>query len=101
MKVLSKELMSKEENNLNPIDMLANSKCMHCKHMFMRVVKLVTQEDIDYYSQYVDLDDLDDSELTIEQYRCLITQEDIDGEVMDCNNFIPKRESSLIGEYKF
>jgi len=96
-----KDLMNKEEINLNPIDMLANSKCVSCRYMFKRILKLVTQEDIDYYSQYVELNDLDDYELSIEQYKCLITQEDIEGEVIECNNYIPNRKSSVIGEYKF
>lgn len=86
---------------MNPIDMLANSRCATCRHMFKRVLNLVTQEDIDYYSQYVELDDLDDYELSIEQYKCLITQEDIDGEVIECNNYLPNRKSNLIGEYKY
>lgn len=88
-------------SKLKPIDVFGKSICANCSNMFMRVIKLVSQEDIDYYSQYVDIDNLDDYDISIEQYKCLVTQEDINGEVVKCNSFFPCNKVNLIREYRF
>lgn len=92
---------------MNPLDILEQSKCFNCKHRFSRVITPVTQEDIDYYLGFLEEDEEDeegindDYELQIEQHICLITNEDIDGIIIECSHFEPINNMKLIREYKF
>lgn len=82
--------------------MLNESKCLYCKYRFSRIIEPITQEDIDYYSSFLDIEDLDDNyELQIEHHRCLMTDEDLDGVIIKCNHFEPVSNMKLIREYKF
>ena len=62
----------------------------------------VLQEDIDYFSSFLNVEDLDDTyELQIEQHMCLMTEEDLNGVIVECNFFEPISKMKLIREYRF
>ena len=86
---------------MNPLDMLVESRCYTCKYRFSRVVELVTPEDKEYYMEVLGIEDTDDYDLHIEQHRCLMTDEDIDGIIRHCNQYTPTMETQLLREYKF
>lgn len=88
---------------MNPLDMLKSSKCFSCKYRISRVVEPFTQEDRDYYIDALGIEDedIDEYELYIEQHKCLLTDEDIDGVIIECNQYEKKRRLALIREYKF
>jgi len=87
---------------MDPFGIIKNSKCLHCAHRLSRIVEPVTQEDVEYYMDLLGIeDDSDTYDLFIEQQRCLLTGEDLDGVIKECNRFTPNSEISLIREYKF
>lgn len=86
---------------MDPLDVLNESKCYNCKHRLSRIVKPLTQEDKEYYMDVLDIDNVDDYELYLEQHKCLLTDEDIDGIIQECNRYEPIVTNRLIGEYKF
>lgn len=52
-----------------------------------RNIKLVLQEDIDYYADLLEVDNIEEMDIYIEQHYCLIRHEDIDYVVLDCNKY--------------
>jgi len=73
-----------------------------------RLIEPVNQEDRDYYIDMLDIEIADniDSEqevldLLIEQHKCLITDEDIDGIIHECTQYISAIKSRLIREYMY
>ena len=88
-------------NPIDPLDVINNSKCKNCKHLMKRTIELITQDDRNYFMPDLDLDDDDEYDLYIEQYKCLVTSEDIEGVVVSCNYFVPSCNINLIREYKF
>lgn len=89
------------DNIINPIEMLYDSKCYTCKYRLTRLIEPATQDDIDYYMEAIDMEPDDAYDIIIEQHKCLITDEDLDGIVRECNKYTPNRNSSLIRDYKF
>lgn len=86
---------------MNPLDMLKKSKCYTCRHRLSRVVEPATQEDKEYYMEVLDIEDSEDYDLYIEQHKCLMTDEDIDGIILECNQYEGIYQNMLIREYKF
>jgi len=86
---------------MNPIDMLQQSKCFNCKYRLSRILEPLTQEDKEYYMDVLYIDDPDEYDLYIEQHKCLMTNEDIDSIIRECNKFSPKIQNQLLREYKF
>jgi hypothetical protein len=89
------------ENDTNPLDAIYESKCFTCRHRLSRVIKPVTQEDKEYYLDLMDIDDQDSTDLYIEQHRCLMTDEDLDGVILECNQYERANDFKLIREYEF
>lgn len=84
-----------------PIDILRGSKCYNCVHRLTRVIEPITKEDIEYYCSLVDIEANDDYDLFIEQHKCLLTGEDLDGIIVDCSKFESKYKYVLLHNYKF
>lgn len=87
--------------NINSLDVLQGSKCETCCFRMSRVVEPTTQEDIEYYLDLLNIEVTDGYELFIEQHKCLITNEEIDGIIHVCTQYQPSTEIKLIREYKF
>jgi hypothetical protein len=83
------------------MDVLQNSKCRNCVHRLTRVIEPITAEDIEYYCSLVDMEMDDDYDLFIEQHKCLLTGEDLDGIIVDCSKFEPSNKYVLLHNYKF
>lgn len=86
---------------MNPLDMLKESKCYTCKNRLSRVLEPLTPEDKEYYMEILDIDNTDEYDLYIEQHKCMITDEDIDGVIRECNQYTAQMSTQLIREYKF
>ena len=86
---------------MNPLDMLTESKCYTCKHRLSRVLEPLSPEDKEYYMDVLDIEDVGEYDLYIEQHKCLMTDEDLDGIIRECNQFTPIMETQLLREYKF
>ena len=86
---------------LNPLDILKESICYTCRHRLSRVIEPILPEDKEYYMEILDINDTDEYDLYIEQHRCLITDDDLDGIIRECNQYSPKMQTQLIREYKF
>lgn len=84
-----------------PLDIMLGSKCSNCVHRLTRVIEPVTREDIDYYCSLVDIEADDAYDLFIEQHKCLLTGEDLDGIIIDCSKFEPSDRYVLLHNYKF
>lgn len=66
-----------------PID---SSICKNCVHRFSRFLIPLDYESYGItIEEFEDLDD--DEEVIIEQHICLISQQDLDGVVKDCNKY--------------
>ena len=89
------------ENIVNPLDAIYKSKCFTCQHRLSRLVEPITQEDREYYLEFMDIDDTDSYDLYIEQHKCLMTDEDLDGIILECNKYKMLNDFKLIREYKF
>jgi len=87
--------------DIDPLEIISRSMCSTCAHRFSRVIEPVTDEYKEYLIEEFDIEDEDISDIRIEQHRCLIADEDLDGIVHDCNQYVPAPEHSLIREYKF
>ncbi len=91
----------------NTSDVAKASICFSCKHRISRVIEPVLQEDKDYYLDLLGVEDGVDSngeeidEVMLEQHRCLLLDDDIDGIVHECNRYTPDTEFSLLKDYKF
>lgn len=88
-------------NIINPLEIIYESKCYNCKHRLTRVIEPATQEDIDFYMEAVDMEPDDTYDIVIEQHKCLITDEDLDGIVRECSKYTPEYKFSLLRDYKF
>lgn len=70
--------------------------CNTCKH---RLTRLIIP--LDYEEWGIDPNELgisDDDSVIIEQHVCLITQQDLDGIVQDCNKYVNIKESVFFSE---
>jgi len=86
---------------INPLDVLYESRCLTCMHRISRLVEPVTQEDIEYYLDVLDLEPGTPLDLFIEQHKCLLTDEDIDGVIRECNQYDLASKFNLIRDYRF
>lgn len=86
---------------MDPLDIIKKSKCRNCEFRLTRTVEPVSQEDREYYMELLGIEDGESYDLFIEQNKCLVTNEDLDGIIRECNGFSPKSEQCLIREYKF
>jgi len=86
---------------MNIINLLEKSKCSTCEHRLSRLLEPITQEDKDYYAEIFDLEDTDDFDLFLEQYKCLITGEDLDTIVHECSMYTPINRYRLIREFVY
>ena len=89
------------DEQLPPLDMIYKSKCWDCVYRLTRLVEPATPEDLEYYLSMVDIDEGDDYDLIIEQHRCLLTDEDLDGIIRECNKYKPKQQFKLLRDYKY
>lgn len=89
------------EKSINSLDILYNSKCLTCMHRISRVVEPLSQEDRDYYFDMVGLDSTDSLDIILEQHKCMLTDEEIDGVIRDCNQYSIASRFNLIRDYKF
>lgn len=87
--------------NIDPMDIINNSLCGTCAHRFSKLIEPVTEEFRDYILEKLNIEEDENLELFIEQHRCLITDEDIEGIVHECNRYLPAPEYRLIREYTF
>jgi len=87
--------------SMPPLEMIYNSKCWDCIYRLTRFVEPVTEDDIQFYLSMVDIDDNDDYDLVIEQHRCLLTDEDLDGIIRECNKYKPQQSCKLLMDYKY
>lgn len=86
----------------NPLDTLEDSMCVNCVHRITRLIEPMTEDFIEYVLDKMGVDEFeDDAELLIEQHRCIITGEDIDGIVHSCNKYAPLASTFLIRENIF
>jgi hypothetical protein len=81
-------------------EIINKSKCLHCVHKLTRTIELVTQEDKEYYMDLIGIDNIEDYDFYIEQHKCLITDEDLDGIIHECSHFEPNSKFSLIREWR-
>lgn len=86
---------------MNPLDMIKESKCYTCRYCLSRVIEPILPEDKAHYMELLDIEDTEDYDLYIEQHRCLVTDEDLDGITRECSQYSPKEQTLLIREYKF
>jgi len=86
---------------MDPLDIIKKSRCLNCIHRLTRVVEPVTQEDREYYMDLLGIEDGDTYDLFIEQHKCLVTDEDLDGIIRECSHFELKSQHCLIREYQF
>ncbi len=86
---------------INPLDILNESICLTCSNRLSRVVEPVTKEDVEYYLDVLDLDSSEPLDLFIEQHKCLLTDENIDGIIRKCNQYDMASRFNLIRDYKF
>lgn len=86
---------------MNPLDILKESRCYNCKHRLSRILEPVTQEDKEYYMDILNIEDADEYDLYIEQHKCLMTDEDLDGVIRECNKFVPEMQLQFLREYRF
>jgi len=86
---------------MNPFDILRESRCYNCKHRLSRILEPVSQEDKEYYMDILNIEDADDYDLYIEQHKCLMTDEDLDGVIRECNKFEPETQLQFLREYRF
>lgn len=84
-----------------PLEMIYKSKCWNCVHRLTRTLEPVLQEELDYYLSIVDLEQGDEYDLVIEQHRCLLTDEDIEGIVRECSQYTSKRKYKFMKDYQF
>lgn len=89
------------EEIMPPLEMIYKSKCWDCVYRLTRLVEPVTQDDLEFYLSMVDIDQNDDYDLIVEQHRCLLTDEDLDGVIRECNQYKPKQQCKLIRDYKY
>lgn len=87
--------------SMPPLEMIYKSKCWDCVYRLTRFVEPVTEEDIEYYLSMVDIDENNDYDLIIEQHRCLLTDEDLDGVILDCNKHKPQNRCKLLVDYQY
>ena len=87
--------------SMPPLEMIYKSKCWDCVYRLTRLVEPVTQEDLEYYLSMVDIDESDDYDLIIEQHRCLLTDEDLDGVIRECNKYKPHQKYKLLRDYQY
>lgn len=88
--------------NIDPFEIINKSLCGTCAHRFSRLIEPATDEYRDYIFEKLGIDEYDDDlELFIEQHRCLIADEDLEGVVHDCNMYKPAPEYRLIREYTY
>ncbi len=86
---------------MNIINLLEKSKCATCEHRLVRLLEPITQEDRDFYADLFDLEDTEDFDLFLEQYKCLLTGEDLDTIVHECSMYKSKFRYRLIREFKY
>lgn len=83
--------MSNKDPEVFPME---TTICRDCVHRFSRVIQPL---DLDMYG--IDANDFDDlaegEEILVEQHVCLISHQDLDGEVRECNKFVGRDEGSL------
>ena len=75
---------------------LEETLCNECVNRFSKLIV-----PLDYEDWGVDLDDFDleeDEEVIVEHHMCLVTGEDLDGIVKDCNKFIRINEKTFFKE---
>ncbi len=90
------------DNLINPLDVLEQSKCFTCRHRLSRVIEPISLEDKEYYLEMLDIEEDEETyELYIEQHKCLITDEDLDGIIRECSQYELVSNFKLIREYKF
>lgn len=86
----------------NPLETLEGALCVDCIHRVSRLIEPMTDEFIDYVMDKMGVDELDDDvDLLVEQHMCLITGEELDGIVHDCNKYCPSASRSIIRENIF
>lgn len=73
---------------------LEASICKSCVHRFSRLLIPLDYES--YGINIEDFDNMDDEdEIIVEQHICLISQQDLDGAVKECNKFKSVEEGSF------
>ncbi len=86
---------------IDSLDILYNSKCLTCIHRISRIVEPLTQEDMEYYLDMIGVDAEDTLDITLEQHKCMLTDEQIDGIIRECNQYSIASRFNLIRDYKF
>jgi len=83
----------------NPLETLEGSLCASCIHRVSRLIEPMTEEFIDYVLDKMGEEGIDDDvELLVEQHMCLVTGDELDGIVHDCNKYTSSASSSIIRE---
>ena len=86
----------------NPLETLEGSLCASCIHRVSRLIEPMTEEFIDYVLDKMGVDSVeDDVELLVEQHMCLITGDELDGIVHNCNKYVSSTSRSIIRENIF
>lgn len=87
--------------DIDPLEILTKSMCGTCAHRFSRLIEPISDEYREYLIEEFDIDDDDILDILIEQHRCMIVNEDLEGIVHECNRYLSSPEFNLIREYKF
>jgi hypothetical protein len=87
------------------IDNLKSSKCFTCKHRISKVIKPLTMEDFEFLEDTldtsIDIEDFDDYDIEIEIHRCMLTDDDISYQVLECNKYESEDTRKLIRDNRF
>jgi hypothetical protein len=83
-------------NELSPMDF---SMCGQCKNLMVRVVLPMDMESFGIDEKVIEeLNIADDESIEILYYTCLVTNQDMDYVVIDCNHFKDKNRGKLIND---
>lgn len=83
-----------------PVQIFKKSICKSCEHVMIRTIQPLTEDYKSYLEEVFEID-TDITDCIIEQFKCLITNEDLDGIISDCNRYAPAPTQKLIREYNF
>lgn len=83
-----------------PMQIYNRSICKSCNNILARTIKPLTEDYKIYLTEVFEID-CETTDCFIEQFRCLITNEDIDGIITNCNKYVPTISKKLIREYDF
>jgi len=87
------------------IDSLKSSKCFTCKHRLSKIIKPLTMEDFEFLEDTmginIDSEDIDDYDIEIEIHRCILTDDDISYQVIECNKYESENKKRLIRDNRF